>query len=549
MESLSELIQWHVQRLEVDDPLDVVREFRDETIRLVGEERYWRAVVLGEGGADSPDARKLLQLVTEWGDLQKRLDEGGNALDPFDMLLQMLARIRPASADRFFWEYLDRVLPAGTNPTVAIGSWCSWVLAELPADGELPQVERLDHWLARRLGHDARTLALCREAITHGLLARKDWERAADRLRRYGHAFPDQTATVSAWIQIAKHLPATDVLERAIVSVEGLRREVEQKLADWPAYREELTAFLFEHSTSLRSRVRAAGGDGPRLEATLRALANQGAASPHDIESALGELALEEDAMDRLVEENLYRRAMDHQAAVRRYELRAGDAEALRGAATRLRAQLLDLLLPEEPRTEGEPPKFPTDARLLVILEGESDAEYLRLAATRTGVPLEGIHLVPATGAADAARALVQYDGVVGAGRRAIAILDDDESGRAAGDALNHLKLQKNKDFFFVSRWGVRDERIRDFEAEDLFPRSLIEAVVAESPDEYGEGTRSRQDGSKRHELKLRGKERLLARLRAEEPAETFAGWRPVLETLIGLANRPTGAPPKTPLR
>jgi hypothetical protein len=69
-------------------------------------------------------------------------------------------------------------------------------------------------------------------------------------------------------------------------------------------------------------------------------------------------------------------------------------------------------------------------------------------------------------------------------GIRFVVILDGDDAGRMAAEAMRRSGAQKNRHFFQLERGDYRDKggKSWDVEIEDMLPQSLIEAFVQQHP-------------------------------------------------------------------
>jgi putative ATP-dependent endonuclease of OLD family len=122
------------------------------------------------------------------------------------------------------------------------------------------------------------------------------------------------------------------------------------------------------------------------------------------------------------------------------------------------------------------------DARGLIVLEGGTDAAYLRIAAERLGRSnvLEGLELIYTDGAMKAARrGLLLKDELPGTPM--MVIFDDDQDGCKAHDRLkSDFNFKPKHDILMYS--SILPNRLsgQPVEAEDLFATSLIDTFIAE---------------------------------------------------------------------
>lgn len=129
--------------------------------------------------------------------------------------------------------------------------------------------------------------------------------------------------------------------------------------------------------------------------------------------------------------------------------------------------------------------------RFNVVVEGTTDAAYLRLAAERLKKAkredlLAGgeVRFIECGGT----KGLLENVGILKAlarqDRKFIVILDNDLNGRRAAEGLKNLGLQKNKDFVLLERTDYRDAsgQMWDVEIEDFLPESLLASFMEKMP-------------------------------------------------------------------
>lgn len=121
---------------------------------------------------------------------------------------------------------------------------------------------------------------------------------------------------------------------------------------------------------------------------------------------------------------------------------------------------------------------IPAGTRAVVITEGYTDGEFLRIACRAAGRSelLEGIHIISAGGAKK-----VVFQAILARSateRPMVAILDHDDQGRAAISKLEDFGLTKNKELLSLAAWPDKCAKGHDAEIEDLIPSSLWEDVI-----------------------------------------------------------------------
>lgn len=129
-----------------------------------------------------------------------------------------------------------------------------------------------------------------------------------------------------------------------------------------------------------------------------------------------------------------------------------------------------------------------------ILVEGLSDKVYLELAAQKhleaTGVDLLAapngrVHIVAGRGTKRFAPDFGLLQSLEGQGIKFVVILDGDEPGQMAAEAMSRFGAQKNRHFFQLERPDYRDKSGKSWpvEIEDLLPWPLLEAFIAAYPD------------------------------------------------------------------
>lgn len=122
---------------------------------------------------------------------------------------------------------------------------------------------------------------------------------------------------------------------------------------------------------------------------------------------------------------------------------------------------------------------IPAGTRGVLVTEGFTDGEYLRLACAVAGKDhlLADLHIVPAGGAAKVvSQAVLAKSATV---LPVVALFDHDAIGRAAQGRLEQFGWKKNRDIVSLLLWpnGCRKH---DVEIEDLIPVSVCEKIIGE---------------------------------------------------------------------
>jgi hypothetical protein len=127
-----------------------------------------------------------------------------------------------------------------------------------------------------------------------------------------------------------------------------------------------------------------------------------------------------------------------------------------------------------------------------ILLEGLSDKVYLELAAQKYkeahGVDLlEGgqVRIIGGRGTKKFAPDFGLLQSLESQGIKFVAIMDGDEPGTVAAEAMHRFGAQKNRHFFQLERPDYKDKSGKswDVEIEDMLPWSLLESFINQYPD------------------------------------------------------------------
>lgn len=173
----------------------------------------------------------------------------------------------------------------------------------------------------------------------------------------------------------------------------------------------------------------------------------------------------------------------------------------------------------------------PSEAKAVLITEGEGDLVSLRLAAARAGRAdlLDGLHLSAAGGAIKAvAQALVTKSQTA---KPIMVLLDSDEPGRKAREMLSdRFRFQNKKE---VTSYGELFANETGIEAEDLWPSSLLEQFVTERGEaQVLTGKHKRNDGDWHYDISAAAKDELGGFLEANVAPADCERWVSLLETI-----------------
>lgn len=122
---------------------------------------------------------------------------------------------------------------------------------------------------------------------------------------------------------------------------------------------------------------------------------------------------------------------------------------------------------------------IPPGSRGVLVTEGYTDGEFLRMACAATGRDelLDGIYIVNAGGAKK-----VVFQAILASAATdlpVVALLDKDENGKAAQKALEGFGWSKSRELLSLTAWPGCCPHGHDVEIEDLVPMQLRERIVA----------------------------------------------------------------------
>jgi hypothetical protein len=185
--------------------------------------------------------------------------------------------------------------------------------------------------------------------------------------------------------------------------------------------------------------------------------------------------------------------------------------------------------------------EVPDRTKLILVVEGQTDCEYLEQAAQQLGISIKDIHIAWQRGATAVTVQATAMAARHSPGRAVAALFDTDDEGRTCFDLLSGRFSWKNKaaDRLFVlnyERWLPGYDI--PVEAEDIFDNATILAFLADPANKaFCTGTKLRHKSNRWHyDLSRQGKIALVAWLEQNGTAAMFEPWRPVLEHLLALA-------------
>lgn len=190
--------------------------------------------------------------------------------------------------------------------------------------------------------------------------------------------------------------------------------------------------------------------------------------------------------------------------------------------------------------------EVPDRARLILVVEGQTDARYLELAAQKLGIAIDDIHLVYWSKAASEklrGASFTAFQAVTLASRHAparavAALFDTDDDGKAGYGLLAERfswKKKKPEEGLFVFHY---EQWVPGYnvpvEAEDIFANETLKAFLAEpGHEDFCTGTKKREkSGHWHYDLSTPGKIAFVKWLEEKGTAGTFEPWREILAVL-----------------
>ncbi|KYF49447.1 hypothetical protein BE08_33030 [Sorangium cellulosum] len=195
--------------------------------------------------------------------------------------------------------------------------------------------------------------------------------------------------------------------------------------------------------------------------------------------------------------------------------------------------------------------EVPDEAKIILIVEGATDQNYLEMAAQKLGISLDGFHILPRGSAAGAALQAVTIAARYSPGRVVVALFDSDKPGLDGYDLLANRFSWKKKaseglHVLTYERWlegcGV------PVEAEDLFTNATLDVFLSAPghQDFCDEKVRRKKTGVWHYGLTTPGKIAFIKWLEQYGTVTMFEPWRPVLEHLRTLTAGAAATPAKS---
>lgn len=191
--------------------------------------------------------------------------------------------------------------------------------------------------------------------------------------------------------------------------------------------------------------------------------------------------------------------------------------------------------------------KIPTSAKGIVIVEGITDEEFIRIAAAKHRRPdlVDDLAISPAGGAEKAAVQAVLMRAQTK--QPILVVLDGDISGREAYKLLHGRFSFGKKELLSIQE--IVGNNPADAEAEDLFPQKLMQEFVEEKGEErVVKQKTARPGGGWRYDFNQTGKESIVEFVQRSASPDDLNLWLKLLQTVrerLGLDSTATnGAKP-----
>jgi 5S rRNA maturation endonuclease (ribonuclease M5) len=171
----------------------------------------------------------------------------------------------------------------------------------------------------------------------------------------------------------------------------------------------------------------------------------------------------------------------------------------------------------------------PTAAEILLVVEGETDKQFIELAARalKREADINGVEIVACTGAHSAVAQAVLLKAE--ARQELIALFDSDQEGRAARDLMRHrFKFDKKK----LLEYSKYVNNLQDAESEWLFPAAMMQRFVDDHGEDLVLKSKMKLGGEYRYDFTPHGKQEFPVWLAVNGKADDFARWSALLDDL-----------------
>lgn len=184
---------------------------------------------------------------------------------------------------------------------------------------------------------------------------------------------------------------------------------------------------------------------------------------------------------------------------------------------------------------------IPESTKLILVVEGQIDADYIRLASNALGVSLAGIHIAWQRGALAVLLQSLALAAQHAPARRVMALFDNDASGKPFFELLyGRFGWQhKASDGLFVSHYEKwRPNGGNSMEAEDIFEDKVVKRFLDEPGNMVfltGSKLLNKNQNRWHYDLDRDGKTAFVRWLEQHGTPEIFEPWQPLLEHLASL--------------
>lgn len=190
--------------------------------------------------------------------------------------------------------------------------------------------------------------------------------------------------------------------------------------------------------------------------------------------------------------------------------------------------------------------EVPAKARMILLVEGDRDIDYLRLASQKLQISIDDVFIIPRGSGSSGALSAVTMAARHAPDKLVVALYDSDSNGKESYDILykRFSWEKKSRDGLFALMYNrFLDDCGIPVEAEDLFTNDTLDAFLSNPVHKKSvQGSKLRtKTGAWHYDLDSDGKKALVAWLDANGNAETFKLWKPLLEHLRGLMANPPG--------
>lgn len=173
----------------------------------------------------------------------------------------------------------------------------------------------------------------------------------------------------------------------------------------------------------------------------------------------------------------------------------------------------------------------PPECALLLVVEGETDKQFIELAADALGrsEELAPVAILACKGAHSAVAQAVLLRAETK--RQVIALFDSDEEGRSARDLMSK-RFGFDKQTILEYRTFVGGHQ--DAESEWMFPAALMQRFVDEAGEELVLKSKAKLGGEYRYDFTPRGKQDFPVWLSSNARPKEYERWTQLLDNLIG---------------